>query len=360
METFIQKYQSAGSGACVALLLTSLSLTVPAQDAGASARARAEIMAKELQSSGTFTRLPQGLLNMFDETNRALIGITTTSGGNQLDTLGVLVGTVTTGGPAGKAGIKQGDRITAVNGVSLRISAADADDPELRDLGQRRLIREIGKAKVGDEVELAVLSGSKTTPLKVRTVRPEDLFPTRTVVSAKGRLDGLEKHASIGASIGSTGTVRDTLGIFISGVVSNGPAEKAGIIEGDRIAAINGVDVRVSREDADDSQVGAARVNRFTRELGKLAPSDNVTLRIYSQGKYREVQVTTGNSADSMSRGFQINTGDGIRTLSLPGMKLENMPVIIRSRSGADTNRIVYRKATPSVNRTVIRRVSGA
>ena len=41
-------------------------------------------------------------------------------------------------------------------------------------------------------------------------------------------------------------------------------------------------------------------------------------------------------------------------------MKLENMPMIIRNRSAADTNILVYRKATPSVNRMVIRKVTGA
>ena len=184
MTTLHQNHRMIVSSACVALLLSPLVQAVLAQDAGASARARAEVMAKEMQARGTITRLSQGLLSVFGE---------------------------------------------AVNGVNMRISAVDADDPELRELGQRRLIREIVKAKVGDEIELRVLSGSATQTLKLKTVSAEELVPARKLSAASGRLEGLEKRASIGAAIGSTGSVRDTLGIFIYGVVSSGPAEQAGI-----------------------------------------------------------------------------------------------------------------------------------
>jgi hypothetical protein len=165
---------------------------------------------------------------------------------------------------------------------------------------------------------------------------------------------GLEKRASLGATIGSTGSLRDTLGIFISSVSTDGPAEKAGVVEGDRIAAINGVDVRVPREDAEDGQASAARVNRFMRELAKLTPGDKATLRVYGGGRYREVQVTTGKSSDMMMHGFQFNTGDGIRMMGIPSRQLENLPMMIRRLDG-DTNRIVLRKTTPSSGMRVIR-----
>ena len=41
-----------------------------------------------------------------------------------------------------------------------------------------------------------------------------------------------------------TGSSRDTLGVFVMSVEDGGPAAKAGIEEGTRIASINGVDVR--------------------------------------------------------------------------------------------------------------------
>lgn len=80
MTTLHQNHRMIVSSACVALLLSPLVQAVLAQDAGASARARAEVMAKEMQARGTITRLSQGLLSVFGEANRALIGVTTSSG----------------------------------------------------------------------------------------------------------------------------------------------------------------------------------------------------------------------------------------------------------------------------------------
>ena len=66
-------------------------------------------------------------------------------------------------------------------------------------------------------------------------------------------------RAVLGFSLGGTGSRRDTLGVLVVGVGDSTPAALAGIEEGDRIAAINGVDVRVAREDAGDWQASSAR-----------------------------------------------------------------------------------------------------
>lgn len=340
------------TGICAALLFSPFVSNVGAQDQ----RITAERMAKEMPRA-RIARLPGGIVSMMGGTNRAVIGVTTSAGGSdKADTAGVMIESVTAGSPADKAGIKAGSRITSVNGVSLRVSSIDADDPELQGIGQRRLIREIGKANPGDEVELRVSTGSASQSYKLKTVSPDDLSPKHSMASLGFDRGGLEKRASLGATIGSTGSLRDTLGIFISSVSTDGPAEKAGIIEGDRIAAINGIDVRVPREDAEDGQAAAARVNRFMRELAKLTPGDKATLRVYGGGRYREVQVTTGKSSDIMMQGFQFNTGDGMRMMSLPGRQLDDLPMIIRKLEG-DTNRIMLRKSAPGNGRTIIRSI---
>ena len=43
-------------------------------------------------------------------------------------------------------------------------------------------------------------------------------------------------RAALGIELRPTGTRRDTLGVFVAAVTPRGPAETAGIIEGDRIA----------------------------------------------------------------------------------------------------------------------------
>ena len=113
----------------------------------------------------------------------------------------------------------------------------------------------------------------------------------------------LEKRAALGIELRSTGTRRDTLGVFVEAVTPKGPAEAAGIVEGDRIAAINGVDLRTAAADAEDSYATGLASRRLTREVQKLTPGTRVTLRVWSGGRYRDVQVTTGRASEVMRLG---------------------------------------------------------
>lgn len=110
----------------------------------------------------------------------------------------------------------------------------------------------------------------------------------------------LIKRAAIGVSVQTTGTKRDTLGVFISRVTPDGPAEKAGIVEGERIVSINGIDLRVAAADVEDSYTAGLASHRLTREIQKLTPGAAVSLRIYSGGRIRDVSVTTARAADLM------------------------------------------------------------
>src|SRR6476620_2124235 len=64
------------------------------------------------------------------------------------------------------------------------------------------------------------------------------------------RMDSaMMKRAALGLQLSPTGTARDTLGVFVSSVTPKGPAENAGIIEGDRIVSITGADLRAATGD---------------------------------------------------------------------------------------------------------------
>jgi serine protease Do len=220
-----------------------------------------------------------------DDENRAVIGVTTSTGSAR-DTLGVLVSSVTSGGPAEKAGIEEGNRIASVNGVNLKLASADVGDWEMSNAMSRRLTRELRKLKPGDEAELRVYSGGQTRSVRVKTVASDSLYRSARRV----RMDE-DDRAALGISLGSYGSKRDTLGVLIMGIDDEGPAAKAGIEEGNRIAAINGVDLRVARDDAGDEFIAGARVRRLYRELEKLKPGDEVTLRLYSAGRTRDVRI---------------------------------------------------------------------
>ncbi len=79
-------------------------------------------------SAGSRSRSDDGSVRVYsydngryDDRDRAAIGISTSSGGMR-DTLGLLVQSVTAGGPADKAGIEEGNRIVSIKGVSLKLS----------------------------------------------------------------------------------------------------------------------------------------------------------------------------------------------------------------------------------------------
>jgi hypothetical protein len=122
------------------------------------------------------------------------------------------------------------------------------------------------------------------------------------------RMDSaMAKRAALGISLRSTGTKRDTLGVFVDAVTPKGPAETAGIIEGDRIAAINGVDLRTASGDVDDSYTNGLAAHRLSREVEKLTPGSRVNLRVYSGGRFRDVQVTAGKASELMRLGGRVN-----------------------------------------------------
>lgn len=252
---------------------------------------------------------------------RASLGVSLRTG-TAADTAGLEVIEVTENGPAAKAGLAEGVRLLAINGVSLRVSPDDATDPLTADVAWRRLQRELGKMKAGDAVTLQVQDARGTRTVTLTTVTARSLEQTRLAgLSARmpsrearaASREALANRAALGVSLATMGNARDTLGVFVTSVVTDGPAERAGLVEGDRIAAINGVDLRVPREDVADPMAGQARVSRLQRELAKVAPGATVTLRVYSAGRTREVTVTAGKASEVGPEGmrFEFRTGPG-------------------------------------------------
>ena len=251
--------------------------------------------------------------------DRPMIGISTRNSGKR-DTLGLLVESVTRDGPADKAGIEEGDRLVSANGVNLRLSAADAGEPDMDGVANRRLIRELEKRKAGDEVELRVYRDGNVRTVKVKTVTADELnqgtFASTTGMWHRTNSD----RAALGLTLGGNGSRRDTLGVLVVGVANEGPAAKAGIDEGDRVASINGVDLRVASEDAGDSQASSARINRLNREMEKVKAGDAVELRVYNAGQVRTVRVESAKASDIEGESFFFGFGpNGLyRTMVMP------------------------------------------
>ena len=242
--------------------------------------------------------------------NGAALGLGTRATGTLRDTLGLLITSITKDSPAERAGLEEGNRIAAINGVSLRANRADVEDMEMSNALTHRLTRELDKVKPGDEVTLRVYRDGRTQDVRVKTADADSLFSRRALVSFS-RADRDDRPA-LGFGIGSSGSKRDTLGVLVVSVQDSTPAAAAGLEEGNRIAAINGVDLRVAREDAGDNFMANARAQRLVREVSKLTPGSDVTLRVYSDGRFRDVKMKVARAGDlPRSRGMMIFGGTG-------------------------------------------------
>jgi hypothetical protein len=149
---------------------------------------------------------------------------------------------------------------------------------------------------------------------KVKTVAADELNPVRRKASADDR-------AVIGIGFGLTGSRRDTAGVFVNSVTEDGPAEKAGIVEGDRIAAVNGVSLKMSKDDLEDGWMANSRLNRLSREVTKAKPGDVLELTVVSGGRARAVKVTTAKA--SSLKGYDEG---GFTYFRSPGAAIAPMP----------------------------------
>jgi predicted metalloprotease with PDZ domain len=274
--------------------------------------------------AGAQTRTPQARVYTSDswstEEHRAALGVSTTATGTLRDTLGVMIASITRGSPAERAGLEEGNRIAAINGVSLRANAADIEDAEISGTLTRRLSRELAKSKPGDEVDLRVYRDGRTTSMKVRTADSDSLFRRPATTFTRADRATLDERPVLGLSLGSTGSRRDSLGVLVMSVSDSTPAARAGIEEGNRIAAINGINLRVAPEDAGDRWVSSAKAQRLQREISQLKPGTEVTLRVYSNGQFRDVRLKVARAGD-LPR-------DASRVMILGGNDFGMMPAI--------------------------------
>jgi hypothetical protein len=132
--------------------------------------------------------------------------------------------------------------------------------------------------------------------VRVRTTSSDSLF-RRAAFRRIDRSD-LEDRPALGIGIGSAGSKRDSLGVLIISVQDSSPAAAAGLEEGNRIASIDGVDLRVAHADVDDEGAGRAKAQRLRREVARLTPGKTVTLRVYANGRFRDVGVKVARARD--------------------------------------------------------------
>lgn len=287
-----------------------------------------------------------------DGSDHAFLGIATGSGGKR-DTLGLLIQSVTPNSPAEKGGLEEGQRLQSINGVNLKLDREDAGEPELSGMMQRRLSRELAKVKPGDEVALGVWSNGTVKTMRVKTGSPDDMLSE----SARTMKERVNNRAVLGVALGGSGSKRDTLGVFVSGVTDGGPADKAGIAEGDRIASIDGTDLRVPRDDAGDMALSSARRNRLSKTLRDKKPGDEVAVRVFQNGRYRDIKVKLGKASEFGGEGGMFIFGDegeglNMRNFVMPRISIPRISIPRIWRDGGDDDEDIMPARAPLAPRS--------
>ncbi|NWV31879.1 SCRIB protein, partial [Grantiella picta] len=173
------------------------------------------------------------------------------------DDEGIFISRVSEEGPAARAGVRVGDKLLEVNGVSLHCAEHHVAVEALRGSGSSVSMTVLRERMVEPENAITV------TPL-----RPEDdysprerrgglRFPERPEgAPATERFSTclMRNEKGLGFSIaggkGSTPYRAGDTGIFISRIAEGGAAHRDGILHvGDRVISINGVDMTEARHD---------------------------------------------------------------------------------------------------------------
>jgi C-terminal processing protease CtpA/Prc len=121
---------------------------------------------------------------------RRVLGVGLSQRGSMRDTAGLLITSITSGGAADKAGLNEGDRLVSIDGVDLRVPAADAGTSEGADARVSRMRRHLDALSDSQAVKLDVLSEGRR-----RTV---SIVPTRE----RGWTFGSARLANLGEDLG--------------------------------------------------------------------------------------------------------------------------------------------------------------
>jgi serine protease Do len=178
---------------------------------------------------------------------------------------GVFIQQVAPGGPAEKAGIKDGDIITSINGKPVR----DGND----------LVNTVTSTPIGSAVNIGVTRDGKHENYKVTVGDLAQVFPDRFGNGQLAEPKGAEgTQARFGMTIQNlTGAQRqnmgmkETGGVQVSSVEPNSFAEDMGLMSKDIIVSINNQKVN--------------SVDDVRRIQGTLKPGDAVAIRILRQDR---------------------------------------------------------------------------
>ncbi|XP_065483326.1 protein scribble homolog isoform X2 [Caloenas nicobarica] len=173
------------------------------------------------------------------------------------DDEGIFISRVSEEGPAARAGVRIGDKLLEVNGVSLHCAEHHVAVEALRGSGSSVSMTVLRERMVEPENAITVTALRPEDDYSPRERRGGLRFPERpegTPPTERYSTCLMRNEKGLGFSIaggkGSTPYRAGDTGIFISRIAEGGAAHRDGILHvGDRVISINGVDMTEARHD---------------------------------------------------------------------------------------------------------------
>jgi S1-C subfamily serine protease/photosystem II stability/assembly factor-like uncharacterized protein len=186
---------------------------------------------------------------------------------------GAKLSEITSGGPADKAGLKAGDLVIK------------ADETAIESYDQ--LVEVIRTKRAGDTIKLTIKRDDKEQVIEVTLANRPGTEPQT------GRGGGGTARGGTRAG-GQAAAARPTIGVRFTGttlkvetVVSGGPADQAGVKEGDEITAVDGKEVTT--------------VEEYQQAVANKRAGDKVTLTVTRGEEKLEIEVTLGGPSTGAS-----------------------------------------------------------
>jgi serine protease Do len=204
-------------------------------------------------------------------------------------TKGFLVIDTSPGGPASKAGIQGGDKMVEINGRETNLFGdviVKIDNQNVSKIDDILVYLEQQK-KVGQSVNLTVIRDGKLETINVVLAERPLRLDTEPLWLG---IDGIDMDAEIASEL----MVNQSTGILVVSVISDGPADKAGLEGGYRITDVNGTQIELGGDiiiTADNQTIENLR-DMATYISNNKVEGDTISLGILRDGKPQEIEVT--------------------------------------------------------------------
>ena len=203
-------------------------------------------------------------------------------------TKGFLVIDTSPGGPASKAGIQGGDKMVEINGRETKLFGdviIKIDNQNVSKIDDILIYLEQQK-KVGQSVNLTVIRDGKLETINVVLAERPLRLDTEPLWLG---IDGIDMNTEIASEL----MVNQSTGILVVGIISDGPADKAGLEGGYRITDINGTQIELGGDiiiSADNQTIESLR-DMSTYISNTKVEGDTISLGILRDGKPQEIEV---------------------------------------------------------------------